>query len=571
MWKIGWGLSNLCNMRCKFCYSKNVRQEGVCDSIQNGLAFIKNNSDCIESINFGTGEPSIVDGFFELCHRIKGINSMIKIGITTNGTLSQKIMDNVNNLDIFKTCIDDVDVSLDYYSKFKHDDSRGYDGAFNMAINTLELCKHYNKNATIVCALHKYNCTIENVDGLMRLARIYNATFRINIFRPTSTFDYALDYHMLKEVIMHIIKTYSVISISDPLFSWLLQTDKVIVDPTGKSSFRILPNGTISPSTYLLDEDWRGSMVSAELNISELLNSEAFSRIDKFKTPQICLECDGYSVCHCGTYDRRWLWYKSFDERDPYCPKRYNDSIWRKKNMPINTIQSSKDFVHDGYLPTLFFSPIVYKENDVWDNIYENYPQYLDSHNPSEFVIESLSNKLTPNHRILDVGSGLGRNSIWCLEQGCNVTFCDISFKANDLLQIELLSKHCPGSYQIIQGDYEHLLSKTNDSWDVILLLHVLSHGTHIQITNTINKCTSLLSDKGLILLTLPSTKDLRYVNNCKEKSFILKEGEEKGIMHSFFDKSDISNLTTIAKIIQAREVIEKEHAHWEIILQKIS
>jgi len=44
-WKIGWGLSNKCNMACKFCYSRKVRREqkNFDNVIQTGIDFVKKN------------------------------------------------------------------------------------------------------------------------------------------------------------------------------------------------------------------------------------------------------------------------------------------------------------------------------------------------------------------------------------------------------------------------------------------------------------------------------------------------------------------------------------------------
>ena len=45
-WKIGWGISNLCNMRCGFCYSRKARQEpDFHDNIREGLRLIRENKD----------------------------------------------------------------------------------------------------------------------------------------------------------------------------------------------------------------------------------------------------------------------------------------------------------------------------------------------------------------------------------------------------------------------------------------------------------------------------------------------------------------------------------------------
>lgn len=72
-WKIGWGLSNRCNMACKFCYSRKVRREqkNFDNIIQTGVNFVERNKHRIDSINFGTGEPTVEPAFFSFCDQLK--------------------------------------------------------------------------------------------------------------------------------------------------------------------------------------------------------------------------------------------------------------------------------------------------------------------------------------------------------------------------------------------------------------------------------------------------------------------------------------------------------------------
>ena len=53
---IGWGLTNLCNMNCKFCYSKETREKSRECNIEDWKKFIDENYEQIDSINYGTGE-----------------------------------------------------------------------------------------------------------------------------------------------------------------------------------------------------------------------------------------------------------------------------------------------------------------------------------------------------------------------------------------------------------------------------------------------------------------------------------------------------------------------------------
>lgn len=154
-------------------------------------------------------------------------------------------------MDVFIRCIEDVDVSLDYGNATQQDESRNYEGAFQGVIETLKLCQKCGKNATVVSVMHKYNYSYANFRSMVRIARLYNASFRINILRPTVDFAFALSYENLKDNFVKLINEYEVKSIADPLLAALVGADYPNGDPTAESSFRILPNGYIIPSTYL--------------------------------------------------------------------------------------------------------------------------------------------------------------------------------------------------------------------------------------------------------------------------------------------------------------------------------
>ena len=65
-WSVGWGTIKDCNMKCKFCYSKEVRTEQIdALGLDIWIRFIDNNHKYIEAINYGTGENSISDDWFE--------------------------------------------------------------------------------------------------------------------------------------------------------------------------------------------------------------------------------------------------------------------------------------------------------------------------------------------------------------------------------------------------------------------------------------------------------------------------------------------------------------------------
>lgn len=351
---IGWGLTNLCNMNCKFCYSKETREKIKDISITDWKKFVDENNEQIDSINYGTGENAILDDFFYFVAYVRKMYPNIVQSVTTNGYISKRVLEKSEFMDIFRNSIDEVDVSLDFADADKHCNFRGQSQAYNWAIQTLELLKNINKKATIVFVGFEETMKKENIDGLFEIAKKYNALLRLNIYRPVSESraineKFKLTYQTLNEILKYINEKYEVVGLSDVLIGNLYTDDSNIKENTGKGSIRILPNGNICPSTYLISEKY-----SNKYNIKDekVLSKIYFETFEKAKVPKECEGCIIKDKCKGGVYDRRILWYGTLIERDPYCPIRYNEEIPKRK---FKIKKHGRISVHDDYLPTMFF------------------------------------------------------------------------------------------------------------------------------------------------------------------------------------------------------------------------
>ncbi len=351
---IGWGLTNLCNMNCQFCYSKQVRNKiNECD-INDWKKFIDENSESINSINYGTGENSIMDQFFYFVSYVRKNYPHIRQSLTTNGYISERITNNIEFKDIFKNCIDEVDVSVDFYNEKKHSEFRGQPNAYKWALKTLDYCVEYNKLTTIVFVGYEDTLQEENIDGLFSLAKKYNALLRMNIYRPVSKVPeinqrFILSYKTLMSSLKYINSKYEIVALSDALLGNIFTNGDNIKDNTGVNSIRILPDGSICPSTYLIEEKYRQNYNIKESKVLDKINFK------EFVEPVIPYECKGCKYensCRGGVFDRRILWYGTLSQRDPYCPIRMNDEFPKEK---FKTSKIGRVSVHDDYLPTLFF------------------------------------------------------------------------------------------------------------------------------------------------------------------------------------------------------------------------
>lgn len=352
-YNVGWGITNSCNMNCKFCYSKETRHKTEDAQFEDWKKFIDENYEYIDSINYGTGENAMCDDFFRFILYVRENYPNITQALTTNGYIFERVSKNKELYNIYKKCIDEIDVSLDFENKEKHNYFRGQKKAYDWAINTLKMLKNDNKKSTIVFVGFEETMKKDNIDGLFKIANEYNALLRLNIYRPVSESNeinkkFVLSYNTLINTLEYIIKNYQIVSLNDVLFGNIYTTNN-IVENTGVNSIRILANGSICPSTYLITENYRNKYNIKQPNVLSNIKFEEFCEVP---IPEKCYNCNIKDKCKGGVYDRRILWYNTLEERDPYCPYENNDNIEKEK---IKVLKKERISVHDGYLPTMFF------------------------------------------------------------------------------------------------------------------------------------------------------------------------------------------------------------------------
>lgn len=186
-------------------------------------------------------------------------------------------------------------------------------------------------------------------------------------------------------------------------------------------------------------------------------------------------------------------------------------------------------------------------------------------------------------HRILDLGCGYGRHTVYLAKKGFFVTGSDISPTALKLAQIWLRKEKLKDCCLV-----EHDMTKLpfpDEHFDAVISINVIHHDLLDQIKRTVDEIRRVLRKGGLALIAIASTNDYKLKEDLVKKevepnTYIVSEmHEEKDIPHHFFDKRGAEALFSKFKIISIEEIIEsfakkpggevKQHAHWLILAEK--
>ena len=183
-----------------------------------------------------------------------------------------------------------------------------------------------------------------------------------------------------------------------------------------------------------------------------------------------------------------------------------------------------------------------------WDNIYKNYqkdgearatlseeihPLFKDFLQQSDFEVK----------QVLDIGSGTGKYLKFLQADGFKTDGIDSSETAVTMTR-ELLADDsiivCEDMFKFVIPD---------KTYDLIISVSTLHHGTKEQVQTLIANINEALLEGGKVFITLPDFETAEKWNDFKdherlaEGTFSPLSGPEKGLPHSFFTKEEVHEL----------------------------
>ncbi|MBU4314923.1 MAG: class I SAM-dependent methyltransferase [Candidatus Portnoybacteria bacterium] len=183
-----------------------------------------------------------------------------------------------------------------------------------------------------------------------------------------------------------------------------------------------------------------------------------------------------------------------------------------------------------------------------WNKIYKDegeaygYYNILKPHEDIDKVI-----KLFTKHNVndvLDLGCGAGRNLIYLAKKNFNLSGLDLAPEGLKLIKKDLSKNKIKADLAV--GSIYNKFSYQDESFDAIISVQVLQHGTEKQILKAIDEIKRILKPGGLVFITLCGR-----LSNGRVRLFLVKtarqiapntykptKGNEQGLTHFIYNKT---------------------------------
>ena len=180
-----------------------------------------------------------------------------------------------------------------------------------------------------------------------------------------------------------------------------------------------------------------------------------------------------------------------------------------------------------------------------WDKIFKQYGKVFAKVEEDIPRITKLFKKRGIK-RVLDLGCGSGRHTVYLAKHGSNVYGIDIAPEGIKMTKDWLKKEKFKANLEI--GDIYEKLPYPNHFFDAIISTQALHHNRIEKIRKLIKEIERILKQGGLIFATVSKRKSRKLLKKIpKEKlwklkfiaprTFISLGGDEKGLIHYWFNK----------------------------------
>lgn len=196
------------------------------------------------------------------------------------------------------------------------------------------------------------------------------------------------------------------------------------------------------------------------------------------------------------------------------------------------------------------WNPIQLQVQNIYDKLNISFtPFFLDS-------VQLFKKK--GYKRVLDIGCGYGKHSIYLAENDFNVSSIDINSQALEWLRAYIGEKSI-NNITVLKADINKLPFK-DDYFDVVICSSVLHHQCLKQIQNSISEIHRVLKQQGCLLFDFMSMEDDSFGvgEEIETNTFVGSREGEEDIPHHYTNVEELHRLFKIFTEI----IIQKNEYH---------
>lgn len=178
---------------------------------------------------------------------------------------------------------------------------------------------------------------------------------------------------------------------------------------------------------------------------------------------------------------------------------------------------------------------------------------------PYEGVISFLPTlRANQAHRVLDLGCGSGRHTVFLARQGFEVYGIDASTTGIEMTREWLARERLNAS--LLTGDIYDGLPYADDFFDAVIAIQVIHHNTIRAVRNVISEVARVLSPGGLFLGNVPRKRNqAKTFVEIEEHTYMPLDGRERGLIHHYFDEKELKD-SLAPLLVQGIHVDSRDH-----------
>jgi len=193
-----------------------------------------------------------------------------------------------------------------------------------------------------------------------------------------------------------------------------------------------------------------------------------------------------------------------------------------------------------------------------WKLAYKEKKFSIDTEKPS-LVVQTIANRLENGSKVLDLGCGEGRNSIFLAKRGCCIDAIDVA----DLDILENQPKNVREKINFTEGTV--IKDYAKNSYDLVIATRLFQYLSPKEVEILIRSIHSALKEKGILVANYTESggvfKEDINVNKYSHKiDFVRRRLEESGFKNMHIQQGDnTSKYVPYSRAIRSFDIIAEK------------